>query len=130
MRPHSPTQLVGGVRKTTINSARVFGLTHMAAIVLSSTLAHGTGLDWPTNQLLPSFSTPAPVLDAIDISSSSGAEVDMFASLEGIVNRTQPQIVVDNNEWLDLHHLSYTVLASGYSAIVKYRSYVAGLAGR
>ena len=54
----------------------------------------------------------------------------MFASLEGIVNRTQPQIVVDNNEWLDLHHLSYTVLASGYSAIVKYRSYVAGLAGR
>src|SRR5271169_516284 len=120
-------QLVATGRKTTNNPARMLGLMLMAAAVLSPTLVHGTGLDWPTNQLLPSFSTPAPVLDAIDISSSSGAEVDMFASLEGIVNRTQPQIVLANSEWLDLHHLSYTILANGYSAIVKYRTNLTGL---
>src|SRR5579863_4267763 len=53
---------------------------------LSLSVAHGQGLTWPTNQMLPAFSKPAAVLDAIDVSSSTGPEVDLFASLEGIVN--------------------------------------------
>ena len=114
-----------------VKALRILGcircLLVMAVMVASPFLVHGTGLDWPTNQLLPSFSTPAPVLDAIDISSASGDEINMFASLEGIVNRTQPQIVLDYSQWPDLHHLSYTVLTNGYSAIAKYRSYVTGL---
>src|ERR1700678_254781 len=80
-------------------------------------LVRGAGLNWPANQLLPTFSTPAPVLDCIDITSVRNAEADLFTSLEGIVNRTRPQIAcVDGHEgegkvtWLDLHKLSYSMV--------------------
>ena len=96
-------------------------------------LARGEGLTWPDNQMLPIFSKPAAVLDCIDISTSTGPEIDLFASLEGIVNRSQPQIVcVDRRDgegaftWVKLHNLNYN-LANGYNCILKYRSYLTGL---
>jgi hypothetical protein len=94
-------------------------------------LARAAGIRWPAGQLLPSFSTPARVLDCIDLGSADGAEVDLFASLEGIVNRTRPQIVCANRveqafAWLDIHKLSYHSI-SGYDAILKYRTNVTGL---
>ncbi len=95
--------------------------------------AFGAGLNWPTNQLLPTFSAPAPVLDVIDVSSASAAEIDLFASLEGLVNRTQPQIACVSSgdgegrlTWLNLHNLTYT-LTNGYGVVQKYRSYYNGL---
>lgn len=100
---------------------------------LCASLARGQGLTWPTNHLLPAFSKPAAVLDAIDISSNSDPEIDLFASLEGIVNRAQPQIVCVSRgdgegeyTWVNLHHLNYHP-ANGYNCILKYRSYVTGL---
>jgi hypothetical protein len=96
-------------------------------------LVRGAGLHWPANQLLPTFSAPVPVLDCIDLSSASGGEVDLFASLEGIVNRTRPQIACVNRRdgegkftWIDLHKLSYSMV-SGYDALLKYRTSVTGL---
>jgi hypothetical protein len=96
-------------------------------------LVAGAGLNWPAAQLLPTFSVPAPVLDCIDVSSASGAEIDLFASLEGIVNRTRPQIACVNRRdaegkftWLNFHHLSYSMV-DGYTALLKYRTNVAGL---
>ena len=105
-----------------------------ALLVLSClSLTRAAGLNWPTNQLLPTFSAPVPVLDGIDVSSASSAEIDLFASLEGIVNRTQPQIAcvssVDGEgklTWLDLHNLAY-VQTNGYGLILKYRSYLTGV---
>jgi hypothetical protein len=101
--------------------------------LMSLSLARGQGLTWPTNQMLPTFSKPAAVLDCIDVSSSTGPEVDLFASLEGIVNRTQPQIVCVSSgdgegalTWVNLHNLNYNV-TNGYDCILKYRSYVTGL---
>ncbi len=100
---------------------------------LSPNCARADGPIWPANQLLPTFPTPAANLDCIDVSSSSAAEIDLFASLEGIVNRTQPRIAcvssVDSEGkfiWLSLHNLPYT-LVSGYTAIMKYQTNVAGL---
>ena len=100
---------------------------------LSVSLAQGQGLIWPTNQMLPTFSKPAAVLDAIDVSSSTGPEIDLFASLEGIVNRAQPQIICLSSgdgegefTWVSLHNLNYNV-TNGYNCILKYRSYVTGL---
>jgi len=65
--------------------------------------------------------------------SCSGAEIDLFASLEGIVNRTRPRIACVNRRdregkftWLDLHKLSYGMV-SGYDAILTYRTNVTGL---
>ncbi|HTB83673.1 MAG TPA: LamG-like jellyroll fold domain-containing protein [Candidatus Sulfotelmatobacter sp.] len=96
-------------------------------------LVRATGLIWPANQLLPAFSTPTPVLDSIDISSASSAEIDLFTSLEGIVNRTQPRVVcvsTVNGEgeftWLNLHNLSTNPI-TGYNAILKYQTNFTGL---
>lgn len=103
------------------------------ALLLCPRPATGAGLNWPDNQLLPTFSTPAPVLDVIDLTGMSAAEVDLFTSLQGIVNRTQPQIatVVSANDegkftWLNLHNLPYR-LTNGYSLILKYRSSLNGV---
>jgi hypothetical protein len=91
------------------------------------------GLNWPTNRFLPSFSTPVASIDAIDISSASGAEVDLFASLEGIVNRDQPRIAcvysgAEEGEftWINVHNLPY-LLINGYNAVLKYITNVTGL---
>ena len=114
--------------------ARFFGKIILLALTgLVSGSVFGAGLNWPTNQLLPTFSTPVPLLDVVDVSSASDAEIDLFASLEGIVNRTQPQIAcvgsVDGEGklfWLDEHNLSYN-LTNGYSLILKYRSSLTGV---
>lgn len=101
----------------------------MVCLVSTHSIA---GLTWPTNQFLPTFSTPS-VLDCIDVSSASGAEQNLFASLEGIVNRTQPRIACvskGNQEgeftWLNLHDLAYEMV-NGYSAILQYETNVTGL---
>ena len=106
----------------------------LAAVLVSSTPSHATGITWLNGELLPTFSAPAPVLDCLDVSSSSGAEADLFASLEGIVNRTQPQIACVSSSsgegefsWLILHHLKYNVLTNNYTSLTKYKSYVTGL---
>jgi hypothetical protein len=104
-----------------------------AGALLSISNARGEGIDWPASRLLPAFSTPATNLDCIDVSGMMPSEIDLFASLEGIVNRAQPRIAcvssVDSEGkfiWLDLHNLPYT-LVNGYAAIVKYRASVAGV---
>jgi alpha-tubulin suppressor-like RCC1 family protein len=105
----------------------------IAAFLSLGFVSHAQGLIWPTNQLMPTFSKPAPVLDCIDVSAANNPEIDLFASLEGIVNRTQPQIAcvtsVDGEgefTWLNLHNLPYNV-TNGYNCILKYKSYVTGL---
>jgi len=104
----------------------------LCVALLSPQFAHGQEWSWPTNQLLPTFATPATNLDCIDVSSVSSAESDLFASLEGIINRKQPRIacVVGGQEgaftWLNLHNLPYTLI-NGYNAILKYRTNVTGL---
>ena len=105
----------------------------LAISVTEPMLVRGAGLDWPSNQLLATASAPAPVLDCIDLGSASGGEVDLFVSLEGIVNRARPQIVCVNRReaegkftWLDFHKLHYTVV-KGYDALLNYRTNVTGL---
>jgi len=50
---------------------------------------------WPADQLLPSFPSPAQIQDLITLrenSSYSSAEMYLFASLKGLVNKTKPRI--------------------------------------
>jgi hypothetical protein len=95
--------------------------------------AAADGMLWPEARLLPAFSTPASMLDCIDLRYASAEEADLFVSLEGIVNRAQPRIAVVTRRvgegklaWLDLHHLHYRT-TDGYAAVRKYRSEVSGL---
>jgi len=107
----------------------------MLVLVLLSGLglARATGLNWPANQLLPTFSAPPAVVDCIDVSSASNGEIDLFASLEGIVNRTQPRVACVSTTdgegeftWVNLHNLSINSI-NGYSAILKYQTNFTGL---
>lgn len=106
--------------------------TGVLLLVFWAQTARCVGLTWPADQFLPTFSTPT-TLDCIDISSASGAEVDLFASLEGIVNRTEPRIacVSSGNEegeftWLALHHLPFELM-NGYSVLLAFETNVTGL---
>src|SRR5215469_11305979 len=110
-----------------------FGTALILLFALCTQFVRGEGLTWPANQMLPTFSKPASVLDCIDVSSCTGAEVDLFASIEGIVNRAQPQIICVSRgdgegafTWVDLHNLNYNV-TNGYNCILKYRSSLTGL---
>lgn len=110
-----------------------FGIWILLAAVGLNRTSQGAGLDWPEGRLLPAFSAPVPVLDCIDAGSSSNAWVDLFASLEGIVNRDKPRIAcLDHRQaegrvtWLKLHKLRFRVI-DGRQAILKYRTNVTGL---
>ena len=104
-----------------------------SALIAAAACAGGKGLTWPAGRLLPAFSAPAAVIDCIDATGTNGAERDLFASLEGIVNRTQPRLAVvacnaaeGKFTWLDLHQLSYKLI-DGYDAIAKYKKEITGL---
>src|SRR5882672_7463196 len=106
---------------------------YILSLLSATLLARAQGISWPTNQLLPTFSAPAAIIDCIDVSSATPAEIDLFSSLEGIVNRTQPRIACVNNidgegkfTWLNLHNLPY-VVTNGYGAISKYQASLNGL---
>jgi hypothetical protein len=106
----------------------------LAAWLLSGLRLHAEGLDWPASRLLPAFPSPAATIDCIDVTHVTGPERDLFASLEGIVNRSQPRIAcvgVRTEEgkfaWLKIHRLPYQVVYDGYSVVAKYKNEVTGL---
>lgn len=90
-------------------------------------------LDWPPGHLLPAIPTAATSVDAIDLKQASGAEVDLFASLEGIVNRKQPRLACIGPSdaegdlfWLRIHHLTMNPI-DGFAAVEKYQAELNGL---
>lgn len=50
------------------------------------------GISWPKGQALPVFATPAKELDAIAVQDLSRDELITFSALQGLVNRTRPEI--------------------------------------
>src|SRR5690348_10308121 len=50
------------------------------------------GIAWPKGQALPTFATPAPVLDSIEVQALTGDEQITFSALQGLENRKQPRI--------------------------------------
>ncbi len=90
------------------------------------------GVTWPASQFLPTFASPAAQIQCIDMDSLPTAEQTLFCSLEGIVNRTQPQLAcvsaASEGEftWMSIHGLGYETV-SGYSAVLEYETNVTGL---
>ncbi|MCA9170098.1 MAG: hypothetical protein KDB23_20620, partial [Planctomycetales bacterium] len=58
----------------------------------ATTAASASLLTWPDGQALPTFASPAPTLDAIDVQTLTVDERIMFSALQGIVNARQPRI--------------------------------------
>lgn len=117
-----------------MSSSLIRNIKWLPACFLFACVSASAGeLDWPVERLLPAFPTPAASIDCIDITHASGAEVDLFASLEGVVNRTQPRIACATSEenddqvaWLKIHQLPYQ-LVDGYSTVAKYKDEITGL---
>src|SRR5215469_13194764 len=104
-----------------------------ALLVLSTFSLTAAGLDWPADHLLPAFPAPAATIDCIELKAASGPEADLFASLEGIINRTQPRIACAGPRdgegevtWLKIHRLPFQT-ADGFDTLEKYKSEVNGL---
>jgi hypothetical protein len=94
-----------------------------------------TGLDWPMNRAFPRFAA-FDTLDVIDVEGRPDDEKNLFATLEGVVNRTQPRVYLldgfgeGKTFWLDLLGLpaaSVNRVADPYSLVTKYRSELAGV---
>lgn len=91
-----------------------------------------TGLNWPADQYLPTFSTPGTPIEAIDVDGLPSDQMALFCSLEGIVNRDQPRVacVSAGSEgeftWMNIHNLSH-ITVSGFAAIQQFETNVTGL---
>ena len=93
---------------------------------------------WPADQLLPSFPAPAQIQDLITLrenSSYSSAEMYLFASLKGIVNKTKPRIFSYEGDtfaegphtWLQSLGLNWYESADKWDLVTKYRNEISGL---
>lgn len=93
--------------------------------------AGASGLSWPPNQALPSFAAPV-ALDAADITSLTGDQQLLLTSLQGIVNRTQPQIYLllsgddTDQTWLQTINVPNSLIADPLSLVGKYSGEAAG----
>ncbi len=117
---------------TRILSKIVLGFLGAVMLAACLNVARADNVSWPEEQLLPRFSRPAATVDCVDVTTVSGAEYDLFSSLEGIVNRQVPRMACASAgeegklTWLDLHKVSYRMV-TGYGEILKYQSTVKGL---
>lgn len=136
------------VMSTRHNLPAAIAAVFLLQIVIFPSMAQIT---WPSGQLLPSFPKSAQTQDFIILretrakrkvgdsvgiqQNGSSAEMYLFASLKGIVNRTQPRIFsYEGNAdaegpytWLQSLGLRWTEPADKWTLITKYRSELAGL---
>lgn len=73
------------------SAAGWFALAALACSVAPAGAADREGVTWPEGQALPTFAA-ARHLDVADIEDIPGDEQLLFATLQGIVNRSQPRI--------------------------------------
>ena len=94
-------------------------------------------LCWPDDRLLPHFLPPALVVRSLDMSAAglSDEERVMFCTLQGIINRTQPRIILYNHNeepkstWPSAHSIRTTniPLSKPYEMVKLYKEEIKGL---
>lgn len=94
-------------------------------------------LTWPDDRLLPHFLAPAPSIRTLDMSAAklSSEERVMFCTLQGIVNRTRPRILLYNHNeepqttWPTANSLRTNAISTGapYSLVKQFKEEVKGL---
>lgn len=89
---------------------------------------------WPEGQLLPSFPAAASVQDHIYLNSNTDAEMYLFSSLKGLINRRQPRIFSYEGDafaegpftWLSSLGVSYNT-TTPWAVLEKYKSEISGV---
>ena len=94
-------------------------------------------LCWPEDRLLPSFLSPATVVRTLDMGAAalSDEERVMFCTLQGIINRTQPRILLYNhneepqNTWPTAHGIRRSVIppTKPYELVKLFQEEIKGL---
>ena len=94
-------------------------------------------LCWPEDRLLPCFLAPVPTVRTLDMSAArlSDEERVMFCTLQGIVNRTRPRILLYNHNeeaqtiWPTAHNLKTSAISSSapYNLVKLYKEEINGL---
>ena len=91
-------------------------------------------ITWPEGQLLPSFPAPAQTQDLIYLNNNTDAEMFLFSSLKGLVNRTQPRIFSYEGDafaegahtWLNSLGIKYKE-TTPWAVLSKYKPEISGL---
>jgi len=94
-------------------------------------------LCWPEDRLLPCFLQPATSVRSLDMSAAklSDEERIMFCTLQGIINRTRPRILLYNHNeepqstWPTAHNLRTTPISASapYNLVKQFKEEVKGL---
>jgi len=96
-------------------------------------------LCWPEDRLLPIFLTPAPTIRSLDMSAASLSDEErvMFCTLQGIINRTRPRIILYNHNeeaqslWPTAHGLNSRISAvstsTPYTLVKLFKGEIKGL---
>lgn len=94
-------------------------------------------LCWPDDRLLPLFLPPAASVRSLDMNAASLSDEEriMFCTLQGIVNRTQPRILLYNHNeeprttWPSAHSLRVVTIAStrAYTLVKLFQDEIKGL---
>lgn len=94
-------------------------------------------LCWSDDRMLPYFLTPAPTIRTLDMNAASltGEERIMFCTLQGIINRTRPRILLYNHNeepqstWPNAHNLKTSAISSStpYILVKQFRTEIKGL---
>ena len=94
-------------------------------------------LCWPEDRLLPIFLQPAPTIRTLDMGAAklSDEERVMFCTLQGIVNRTRPRILLYNHNeepqstWPTAHSLKTSAISTSapYTLVKQFKEEINGL---
>ena len=105
----------GAVVRTDVNEVEKIIFTDSVFNInkTNSRILEADELCWPEDRLLPFFSPPASTLRSLDMSKASLSDEErvMFCTLQGIINRTRPRIILYNHNeepqstWPSAHNL-------------------------
>ena len=122
---------VNEVEKITFTDS-VFNLNNNGLRILEA-----NELCWPDDRLLPYFPAPASSIKALDMPAASLSDEErvMFCTLQGIVNRTQPRILLYNHNeepratWPTAHNLTLSSISTSapYTLVKLFKDEIKGL---
>ena len=94
-------------------------------------------LCWPDDRLLPFFLMPASPVRTLDMSAASLSDEErvMFCTLQGIINRTRPRILLYNHNeepqstWPTAHNLRTSAISAStpYALVKQFKEEINGL---
>ena len=90
-------RIVGALMAVVFLVANTSMLANVATAAPTTKAEETSQVSWPADQALPTFGTPAATLDAVRINTQSYDTRVIATTLQGIINRKQPRILVLNS---------------------------------